>query len=66
MRPKCDCAPAGCTVGARGNTKTLDAQSVPQHVAAGKAFAVMLYNVGARSLGETRVAFARHPEWVSA
>ena len=58
-----NCAPAGCTVEARGNTKTLDAQSVPQHSAAGKAFAVWLYCIGARSLADTQAAFDRRPSW---
>ena len=40
--------------------------SVPHDAQAGKAVAVMLYNVGARSIGETRVAFSRHPEWRAA
>lgn len=60
-----NCAPAGCTVEARGDTKTI-AASVPQQVAVGKALAVWLYCIDARSLSATRAVFARHPEWVSA
>ena len=41
-------------------------QSVPQSAAAGKALAVWLYNIGARSLGDTQAAFNRHPSWRSA
>ena len=41
-------------------------QSVPQTATAGKALAVWLYCIDARSLTATRAAFARHPEWVSA
>lgn len=33
---------------------------------AGKALAVWLYCIDARSLSAPRAAFARHPEWVSA
>jgi hypothetical protein len=65
MRPGNYCAPAGCTVEARGDTRTLNA-SVPQHGEAGKPFAVMLYNVGARSLSETQAAFDRRPSWRAA
>ena len=46
-------------------TKTLDA-SVPHDAQAGKAVAVWLYCIGARSIGETQVAFGRHPEWRAA
>ena len=38
-------------------------QSVPQTATAGKALAILLYNVGGRSLDETRALFAQHPEW---
>lgn len=65
MRAADNCAPAGCAVEARGNTKTL-AASVPQAATAGKALAVWLYCIDVRSLTATRAAFARHPEWVSA
>jgi len=37
--------------------------SVPHDAQAGKAVAVMLYNVGARSLSETQAAFDRRPSW---
>ncbi len=33
---------------------------------AGKCVAMLLYNFGARSLDETKVAFRRHPAWRSA
>jgi len=62
MRAAHNCAPAGQMAGARGDTKKLDA-SVTQHGEAGKRFAVMLYNVGARSLSETQAAFDRRPSW---
>jgi hypothetical protein len=65
MRAANDCAPAGCTVEARGVTKTHDA-SVPHDAPAGKAVAVWLYCIGARSLRETQAAFDRHPSWRAA
>ena len=40
--------------------------SVPQTATAGKAVAVALYCIGARSLLATQAVFARHPEWVAA
>ena len=66
MRPKRNCAPAGQRAEARGDTKTHDAQSVPQRVATGKAFAVWLYCIGARSLADTQAAFDRRPSWRAA
>ena len=65
MRPGNDCTSTRGKVEARGDTKTPD-RSVPHPVAeaqAGKALAVMLYNVGARSIGETQAAFDRRPTW---
>jgi hypothetical protein len=59
-----ECAPAGCTVEARGVTNTHDA-SVPHDGASSKALAVWLNCIDARSLTATRAAFAQHPEWVS-
>jgi len=58
MRAAHNCAPAGCTVEARGVTKTL-AASVPHDAQAGKAVAVWLYCIGARSIGATQAAFDR-------
>lgn len=57
-----DCAPTCGKVEARGDTKT-DPTSVAQDAAAGKAVAMWLYAIGARSKDETQAAFARHPEW---
>ncbi|GIK87985.1 MAG: hypothetical protein BroJett026_34660 [Betaproteobacteria bacterium] len=57
-----DCAPTCGKAEARGKAKTDDA-ILAHDAAAGKAVAVMLYNLGARSLEETQAAFARHPEW---
>jgi hypothetical protein len=65
MSAKSDCAPAGHTVEARGDARTLDA-SVAQQAAAGKTLAVWLYCIGVRSLKETQAAFFRHPEWRAA
>jgi len=68
MTPGNDCAPAGCTVEARGDTKEL-AASLPHRTVeaqAGKALAILFFTVGARSLGETQAAFNRHPEWAPA
>jgi prophage regulatory protein len=65
MRTANDCAPAGCTVEARGVTKTFD-PSVPHHAPAGKAVAVWLYCIGAQSIGETQAAFDRRPSWRAA
>lgn len=42
------------------------AQSVPQTAMVGKALAVWLYCIEARTLSATRFTFARHPEWASA
>jgi len=65
MRPERNCAPAGRTAEARGKPRTLDA-SVTQRDAGGKTPAVWLYNIGARSFGETQAAFARYPKWEAA
>ena len=69
MRVANDCAPTGCTVQARSNTKSSDTTRVSHPVddaQAGKVVAVWLYCIGARSLSATQAIFARHPEWVSA
>jgi hypothetical protein len=54
-------------------TKTEDPRPAPgdsnpsdEDAQAGKALAMMLYNVGARSLKATQIAFDRHPEWTHA
>jgi len=65
MRAANNYASAGQRAEARGDTKTL-AASLPHDAQAGKAVAVMLYNVGARSVGATQAAFGRHPEWRAA
>jgi len=62
MRAENNCAPTCGKAEARGDTNT-DRASVAQDAAAGKAVAVMLYTLGARSLEETQAAFTRHPEW---
>lgn len=66
MKVQCDCAPAGCTAEARGDTTPASDTSVAQHEVvawAGKALAMLLYNLGARSLAATSATFARHPSW---
>ena len=63
MRAANNYASAGQRAEARGDTRTLDAQSLPQHGAAGKAFAVWFNRIGARSLADTQAAFDRHPSW---
>jgi len=62
MLAKNDCAPTCGKAEARGKSKT-DRASVAQDAAAGKAVAIWLYAIGARSISETQAAFARHPEW---
>jgi len=62
MRAANNYASAGQRAEARGDTKTL-AASVPHDAQAGKAVAVWLYCIGARSLGATQAAFDRRPSW---
>lgn len=40
--------------------------SPDEHASAGKALAILLYNVGARTETETKAAFTAHAEWRSA
>jgi hypothetical protein len=68
MRSARNCAPTGCTVEARGITKTLDALSVPQcepAAQAGKWLAMALYNCGVADMGRIEAAFVRLPSWRS-
>ena len=69
MVPHRDCAPAGCTVEARGTTRTVDATDRTAVVAAaqdGKWLAITLCNSGVADMGATEAAFALHPDWAAA
>jgi hypothetical protein len=64
MRSAHDCAPAGCTVEARGTTRTPDAVSVP-HCApdaqAGETYAVWLHNYVIDDVGVSQTSTQRWP-----
>jgi hypothetical protein len=56
-------------VNARVETRAEQTPADPisdEYASAGKALAVLLYNVGARTEAETMAAFAAHAEWWSA